>query len=113
MSKHKSEDEGPHECKIENCFKVFKHRSGLLAHISFVHTDSKYICDFERCGKVFKHKKSLDEHKISQHEGIENYSCPFCGRKFKSNSNMHSHKKRAHPEEYKLLPVPSYKKIKK
>jgi RNase P subunit RPR2 len=105
MAKHKSEESGPYECE-KGCGKVFKHRPAMLDHVAFVHTKNRFTCSC--CGKEFKHKKALEEHEVTQHGGLDLYSCPFCERTFKNGSNMHSHKKKAHPEEYRSLPAPSY-----
>lgn len=102
MSKHVKGS----EAKCLKCPKIFKHRAAMLAHVSYVHSKKKFDCSY--CSKVFKHKNVLIEHEAT-HLGINLYSCPFCERTFKSNANMHSHKKKAHPEEYAKLPPPSYK----
>lgn len=104
MSKHKSEANGPYECE-KGCGKVFKHRYAMIDHCAFVHTNKQFGCSY--CEKNFKHKKALEEHE-AVHSGLNLYSCPFCDRSFKNSGNMHSHKKKAHPEEYKNLPPPSY-----
>ncbi|CAG9810648.1 unnamed protein product [Chironomus riparius] len=105
MAKHKSAEAGPYECE-KGCGKIFKHRPAMLDHIAFVHTTKRFNCS--HCRKEFKHKKTLDEHEITQHGGLDPYSCPFCDRTFKNSGNMHAHKKRTHPEEYKTLPAPNY-----
>lgn len=104
MRKHKSEENGPYECE-KGCGKIFKHRTSMLSHIAFVHSEKRYQCS--QCDKALKSKKALDEHEAI-HNGLDLYSCPFCDRTFKSNANMHSHKKKMHPEECKTLPLPSY-----
>lgn len=105
MSKHSQAEQGPYQCI--HCNKHFNHQSSLTAHISFVHTTNRFSCP--QCDKIFKHKLALTEH-AAQHTGIDLYNCPFCDRTFKSNANMHSHKKKMHPEEYAQLPLPSYLK---
>jgi Zinc finger, C2H2 type/Zinc-finger of C2H2 type len=105
MAKHRSAENGPYECE-QGCGKIFRHRSAMQAHILFVHTKNRFVC--EHCGKEFKHKKALKEHEASMHTGIDLYSCDFCERSFKSGANMHAHRKKAHPEEHKKLPAPSY-----
>lgn len=103
MSKHKSAEKGPYPCPM--CQRLCPHKEALTSHINFVHTKNRFKCDV--CGKEFKHKQSLREHG-AQHTGADMYRCPFCTRTFKSNANMHSHKKKMHPEDYALLPPPSY-----
>lgn len=105
MAKHKSAESGPYECE-KGCGKIFKHRPAMLDHVSFVHTKNRFNCSY--CGKEFKHKKALDDHEITQHGGLDPYSCPFCDRTFKNSANMHAHKKKIHPDEYKTLPAPNY-----
>lgn len=104
MAKHRSEELGPHPCD-KSCGKIFKNRSAMLAHVAFVHTTKSFKCS--ECVKVFKNKKSLEEHE-AVHKNINIYSCPFCDRKMKNSANMYAHKKKAHPEEFKMLPKPSY-----
>lgn len=105
MAKHKSALNGPYECE-KGCGKIFKHRQAMMHHISYVHT-TKFEFKCSQCEKTFKKKKTLEEHE-AVHNGTDLYSCPFCDRTFRNSGNMHSHKKRAHPEEYKNLPAPSY-----
>lgn len=104
MTKHKSAENGPYECE-KGCGKLFKHRTAMLHHISYVHATKLFACS--QCDKLFKHKRALEEHE-AVHNGLDLYSCPFCDRTFKNSANMHSHKKKSHPEEYKSLPAPSY-----
>lgn len=37
---------------------------------------------------------------MAHHTGQELYNCPYCTKTFKSNANMHSHRKKAHPNEW-------------
>ncbi|XP_070508460.1 transcription factor grauzone-like [Chironomus tepperi] len=105
MAKHRSAEAGPYECE-KGCGKIFKHRPAMLDHIAFVHTNNRFKCT--HCEKEFKHKKTLEDHEVSQHGGIDPYACPFCDRTFKNSGNMHAHKKKTHPDEYKTLSAPNY-----
>lgn len=37
---------------------------------------------------------------MAHHTGQELYNCPYCTKTFKSNANMHSHRKKSHPDEW-------------
>lgn len=38
---------------------------------------------------------------MALHTGEDLYTCPYCPKTFKSNANMHSHRKKGHPVEFK------------
>ncbi|XP_037821305.1 transcription factor grauzone-like isoform X2 [Lucilia sericata] len=86
--------------KCPDCGKLCKNRGALTNHKRYSHSNERFQC--EQCKKTFKKAISLREH-MTQHTGETLYSCPFCTRTFNSNANMHAHKKKQHPNEWKEL----------
>lgn len=83
-------------CSI--CGKVAASEYGLLTHKKHVHQEErKHKCTY--CEKAFKRPKFLREH-IATHTGQDLYQCPHCPQTFKVSSNMHHHRKKAHPVEF-------------
>ena len=83
-------------CSI--CGKVAASEYGLLTHKKHVHQEErKHKCSY--CDKAFKRPKFLREH-IATHTGEDLYQCPHCPQTFKVSSNMHHHRKKAHPVEF-------------
>lgn len=83
-------------CSI--CGKVAASEYGLLTHKKNVHqVERKHKCTY--CDKAFKRPKFLREH-IATHTGEDLYQCPHCPQTFKVSSNMHHHRKKAHPVEF-------------
>jgi len=106
-------------CK--ECFKQFKHKSGLYYHEQAHHKGIRFHCDlcpaqFSASGNLATHKKSVHQgikypcnlcpyqatqrtslaiHKKSVHEGIK-YPCDLCPSEFTLRSSLAIHKKSVH-----------------
>ncbi|XP_073829583.1 uncharacterized protein [Musca autumnalis] len=80
------------------CGKVAPSAIALLSHKKYVHqAQRKYKCTI--CDKAFKTNLVLREH-MASHTGEDLYTCPHCPKTFKVSSNMHHHRKKAHPVEW-------------
>lgn len=68
------------ECfKCEQCPKVLKTRSGLLAHVQKCHGEKTYACDV--CDKRFPKKYKLERHKMRHFPDEEKqFPCNECGK---------------------------------
>uniref|UniRef100_A0A8D8BL98 Transcription factor grauzone n=1 Tax=Culex pipiens TaxID=7175 RepID=A0A8D8BL98_CULPI len=86
----------PVPCEL--CDRVCQNKRAWRAHMKNAHGTPDKVC--ELCGKCFKKKQSLQEHIAAVHTGQKLFSCPFCPRNFNSSSNMHTHKKNMHTEEW-------------
>ncbi|XP_055608003.1 transcription factor grauzone-like [Uranotaenia lowii] len=86
----------PISCDI--CGKECANRLALNSHRKFVHDNAQtYACSF--CAKPFKRLLRLKEHEAG-HTGDMLYKCEYCPRTCNSSSNMYTHKKVAHPEQW-------------
>lgn len=80
------------------CGKIAATETALRSHKKYVHqAPRKYKCTI--CDKAFKVAVVLREH-MATHTGEDLYTCPHCPRTFKVSSNMHHHRKKAHPKEW-------------
>ncbi|XP_058811210.1 transcription factor grauzone-like [Topomyia yanbarensis] len=87
---------GPVKCEV--CGLVSVNETALRSHNRLHHSNRpKYACSF--CGKEFKKQLRCKEHEAN-HTGDVLYRCPFCPRMCNSSSNMYTHKKTAHPEQW-------------
>ena len=84
-----------HECK-----KLFHTQGYLTRHIRSKHTPDnrkRYQCPI--CQKGFNVKDSIEGHK-NWHQGVKPFNCAWCSLKFADKSNLTSHEKRLHPEQF-------------
>ncbi|XP_055918364.1 zinc finger protein 236-like [Eupeodes corollae] len=92
-SKH---DGKTHDCKI--CGKNTPSYSALYSHMKYMHElAAMFHCTF--CDKSFKRAIKLKEH-VATHTGGFLYTCPHCPTTFNAKTNMHSHRKKMHREEW-------------
>ncbi|XP_055844639.1 gastrula zinc finger protein xFG20-1-like [Episyrphus balteatus] len=92
-SKH---DGKTHNCKI--CGKNTPSYSALYSHMKYMHELSNmFNCTF--CDKSFKKAIKLKEH-VATHTGGFLYTCPHCPTTFNAKTNLHSHRKKMHREEW-------------
>lgn len=86
----------PVQC--DQCTHIAVNDVALKTHQKLRHTNRpKYPCSY--CGKEFSRELRLKEHEAN-HAGIVLYKCEFCPRMCNSSSNMYTHKKVAHPEQW-------------
>ncbi|XP_053685543.1 putative zinc finger protein 66 [Sabethes cyaneus] len=86
----------PARCQL--CDHVSTSQATLKSHTLRMHSNvRKYACTY--CGKEFKKKLRCKEHEAN-HTGVVLYKCEYCPRSCNSSSNMYTHKKTAHPEEW-------------
>lgn len=100
LKRHKSSihNDGSTVYRCSLCNKIAPSEEALRSHKKFVHqAERKFVCSI--CGKAFKVALVLREH-MSSHTGMDLYQCPHCPKTFKVSSNMHHHRKRAHPVEW-------------
>ncbi|XP_073829580.1 zinc finger Y-chromosomal protein-like [Musca autumnalis] len=80
------------------CGKSYSTEIALNSHKRLVHTlKPKHICKI--CSKSFKFPKVLREH-LASHAKMNLYQCPHCPKTYRMSSNLHRHRKNAHPEEW-------------
>ena len=86
----------PQECSY--CGKISPNKDALRSHIKYVHLN-QLIHKCSLCDKAFKKAVTLKEH-MASHTGSVLYTCTYCPKTFNSNANRHSHRKKAHHEEW-------------
>uniref|UniRef100_A0A182PQC3 C2H2-type domain-containing protein n=1 Tax=Anopheles epiroticus TaxID=199890 RepID=A0A182PQC3_9DIPT len=80
-----------------SCGKVFKSKHSLNAHMANVCTERTFPCPI--CEKQFKKKIKLTEH-MTTHTKSVLYQCPYCSKTFSFETQLYTHRKRAHYEQW-------------
>ncbi|XP_035786510.1 zinc finger protein 43-like [Anopheles albimanus] len=83
--------------RCESCGKMFKSKHNLDAHRANVCTDRSFPCTI--CDKRFKKKIKLKEH-MTTHTRSALYQCPYCPKRFSFETQLYTHRKQAHYEEW-------------
>ncbi|XP_055635967.1 zinc finger protein ZFP2-like isoform X2 [Toxorhynchites rutilus septentrionalis] len=94
---HSQED--PVNCNL--CGKQFRTKFHMIRHrtntCSAMIDSRPFKCEI--CGKGFAMRLTMTEH-MTTHTKTSLYQCPFCFKTFGYISNLHKHRKKAHPEEW-------------
>uniref|UniRef100_A0A182LUV3 C2H2-type domain-containing protein n=1 Tax=Anopheles culicifacies TaxID=139723 RepID=A0A182LUV3_9DIPT len=80
-----------------SCGKVFKSKHNLNAHLANVCTERTFPCPI--CEKQFKKKIKLKEH-MTTHTKSALYQCPYCPKTFSFETQLYTHRKQAHYEQW-------------
>ncbi|XP_050073092.1 zinc finger protein 208-like [Anopheles maculipalpis] len=80
-----------------SCGKVFKSKQNLNAHLANVCTERSFPCPI--CEKQFKKKIKLKEH-MTTHTKSALYQCPYCTKTFSFETQLYTHRKQAHYEQW-------------
>ena len=77
--------------------RVFKSKHNLNAHLANVCTERSFPCPI--CAKQFKKKIKLTEH-MTTHTKSVLYQCPYCPKTFSFETQLYTHRKQAHYEQW-------------
>ncbi|KAK3595887.1 hypothetical protein CHS0354_014717 [Potamilus streckersoni] len=80
--------ERPWVCEV--CGARFMAPFNLKQHKLAIHSDEMHICDI--CGVKLCNKGYLEWHKKFVHSTERPFTCPTCGKSFKSKQNLKNHK---------------------
>ena len=75
------------------CDKQFYFNADLTKHKKSVHGEKKFIC--RHCGKPFATVGRQKTHEEIVHEGIKNYNCKLCEKKFSTSTLLKRHMKKS------------------
>ncbi|XP_054165708.1 zinc finger protein 813-like [Oppia nitens] len=83
-----------YKCDVNDCNKLFRHKSSLSQH-KRIHFDEKlFKCDVISCYKCFTSKRYLNQHKIV-HSMEKPFKCDVdnCNQLFRHKSSLSQHKR--------------------
>ncbi|XP_035714844.1 zinc finger protein 729 isoform X2 [Folsomia candida] len=90
-----------HQCRVENCERLFNNKGRLARHMASTHGVGKHKCD--QCGRVFSEFAHLNHHVKHGHEKAPGkHMCDICGKRFTKKSNLAAHRP-IHGEERPFL----------
>ena len=96
LNRHISHHLNERQFVCEECNKQFNQNSELFIHKRIVHsTDRPFVCNQINCNKTFKIKTVLKRHLLT-HSSVKSFGCNKCDKRFKTNSDLRSHKKFVH-----------------
>ncbi|CAG2176713.1 unnamed protein product [Oppiella nova] len=78
-------------CIVNECSYSAPNKSGLIRHLSRVHSIAPFECQYISCGKLFANKPDLDLHVNRIHLKIFHCHIHGCGKHFKSLWNLNIH----------------------
>lgn len=81
------------QLQCTKCDKQFSSASGLKYHMNANHALIKQQFPCDQCHHVFPCKRVLENHFRSMHSKDKNFKCNQCGKQFKTDSTLYSHRK--------------------
>ena len=96
LNKHISGHLNKRQFNCDKCNKRFKWKSNLVQHKHHIHSnDRPFVCPVSDCGKGFKTNGELNSHKAI-HSDEKPFKCKVCDKRFKQKSNLISHQNCVH-----------------
>ena len=87
----KTKEQRIYKCPVDDCSKVFIHRTSFLMHGRCVHSDLRtFTCEI--CSKAFKTRSNLNVH-IKAHKNQRDHPCHICSQSFITSSHLKAHLK--------------------